>query len=135
MSIGPVLSLAGTYCLIISYAKSKEIDHIIKKGKTTEGTVIEMCDDPDDKPADMYYKGKAPVVEFKTPNGLFHHFSNTYKKNSHYEVGQKVTIFYYFYKSRREMALSDDKPGTLPNTLLKWGIILCVIGYPIVLSK
>jgi len=33
------------------------------------------------------------------------------------------------------MALADDEPVTLPKTLLKWGIIFCVIGYPILFSR
>jgi hypothetical protein len=134
-SLGPLLSLIGTYCFILFYTKSHEIEHTINKGKVAEGKVIEMRDDPDHTPSDMAYKGKAPVVEFKTQNGLYHHYSTTYKKNSQYEVGQSVMIHYYKYKSRMEMALPDDETGTLPKTLLKWGIIFCVIGYPILLSK
>ncbi|NOT35793.1 MAG: hypothetical protein HOP11_00275 [Saprospiraceae bacterium] len=134
-TLGPILSLIGTYCLILSYTKKYEIEHTIKKGKVAEGKVIEMREDPDHSPSDISYRGVAPVVEFRTDNGLFQHISTTYRKSSTYEVGKMVTIYYYHYKSRREMALVDDEPGTLPGTLLKWGIILCVIGYPILISK
>ena len=135
MSLGPILSLIGTYLLILSHSKSHEIEHTLNKGKVAEGKVIKMREDPDHTPSDMDYKGVAPVVEFRTVNGLYQHFSTTYRKNSPYEVGQTVKIYYYKYKSRMEMALIDDQTGTLPKTLLKWGIIFCAIGYPILFSK
>ena len=134
-TLGPLLSLIGTYCFILSYSKSHEIEHTINKGKVAEGEVIKMREDPDHSPSDMDYHGVAPVVEFRTVNGLFQHFSTTYRKKSPYKVGQTVKIYYYHYKSRMEMALEDDEPGTLPKTLLKWGIIFCAIGYPILFSK
>jgi hypothetical protein len=134
-TLGPILSLIGTYCLILSYDKAHEIEHTIKKGKIAEGTVIKMREDPHHAPSDMDYRGVAPVVEFRTVNGLYQHFSTTFRKNSPYEVGQTVKIHYYSYKSRMEMALIDDETGTLPKTLMKWGIIFCAIGYPIILSK
>jgi hypothetical protein len=135
MSLGPILSLIGTYLLILSHSKSHEIEHTLNKGKVAEGKVIKMREDPDHTPSDMDYRGVAPVVEFRTVNGLYQHFSTTYRKNSPYEVGQTVKIYYYKYKSRMEMALIDDQTGTLPKTLLKWGIIFCAIGYPILFSK
>jgi hypothetical protein len=134
-TLGPILSLIGTYCLILSHSKNNEIAHTLSKGKVAEGTVIKMREDPDHLPSDMDYRGTAPVIEFRTVNGLYQHFSTTYRKISHYEVGQTVKIHYYSYKSRMEMALPDDETGTLPKTLLKWGIIFCAIGYPILLSK
>jgi hypothetical protein len=132
---GPLPSLIGTYCLILSYSKNHEIEHTLKKGKTFEGTVTEMIDGTDHLPSEKAYRGKAPKVEFRTQNGSYKHFSITYRKNNHYQVGQKVKIYLYLYKSRRKMALEDDEPGTLPITLLKWGIGLCLIGYPLLFSK
>ena len=134
-TLGPILSLIGTYCLILSHSKNNEIAHTLSKGKVAEGTVIKMREDPDHAPSDMDYRGVAPVVEFRTLNGLYQHFSTTYRKNSPYEIGQTVKIHYYSYKSRMEMALPDDETGTLPKTLVKWGIIFCAVGYPILLSK
>lgn len=80
ITIGPILSLIGTYCFILSYSKFNEVEHTIKKGKVAEGTVIELRDDPDYIRSDMAYRGKAPVVEFRTQNGLYQHFSTTYRK-------------------------------------------------------
>jgi hypothetical protein len=135
MSLGPILSLIGTYLLILSYDKSHEIEHTISKGKVAEGTVIELRDDPNHVDEMSKNKSKAPVVDFHTVNGWHRHHSTTYRYPSRYEVGQKVKIYHYLYKSRHEMALEDDEPGTLPKTLLKWGILFCAIGYPILLSK
>ena len=134
-SFGPILSLIGTYLLILSYDKSHEIEHTIKKGKVAEGTVTELRENPDHSDLMSKLKAKAPVVDFYTTNGWYRHYSTTYKDPSPYEIGQKVKIYHYLYKSRHEMALEDDEPGTLPKTLLKWGIIFCSIGYPILLSK
>ena len=135
MSLGPILSLIGTYLLILSHSKSNEIIHTISKGKVAEGTVIELRDDPNHINEVSKNIGQAPVVDFHTVNGWHRHHSTTYRYPSRYEVGQKVKIYHYLYKSRHEMALEDDEPGTLPKTLLKWGIIFCVIGYPILFSK
>lgn len=134
-SLSGIIALVGTYCLILSHSKKNEIAHTLSKGRVAEGTVIKMREDPDHTPTDMDYLGVAPVVEFRTINGLYQHFSTTYRKNSPYEVGQIVKIYYYNYKSRNEMALEDDEPGTLPQTLLKWGIILCSISYPFIIYK
>lgn len=132
---GPLLSLIGTYLLILSYSKNNEIAHTLSKGRVTEGTVIQLTENPDDLDLMTKLRAKAPLVEFHTNIGWHRYQSSTYKDPSPYHVGQKVQIYYYFYKSRREMALADDEPGTLPKTLLKWGIIFCAVGYPVLLSK
>ena len=135
MSLGSIISLIGTFLLILSYDKSHEIEHTISKGRVAEGTVIKLRDDTNHVDDMSKNKGKAPVVDFHTVNGWHRHHSTTYRYPSRYEVGQKVKIYHYLYKSRHEMALEDDEPGTLPKTLLKWGIIFCAIGYPIFFSK
>ncbi|HMP28432.1 MAG TPA: DUF3592 domain-containing protein [Saprospiraceae bacterium] len=134
-TLGPILSLIGTYLLILSYSKSNEIKHTLSRGKEAEGTVIELRDDPDPKNQISNPKAKAPVVEFHTINGWHRHYSTTYKYPSPYQIGQKVKIYHYLYRSRHEMALTDDEPGTFPKTLLVWGIIFCLLGYPILISK
>jgi hypothetical protein len=134
-SLGSILSLIGTFLLILSYTKSHEIEHTIRNGREVEGTVIELREDPDQSDLRSEVKAKAPRVEFRTINGLYRHSSTTYRYPSPYEVGQKVKIYHYSTISRNEMALADDEPGTLPKTLLKWGLIFCAIGYPILLSK
>lgn len=127
LNIVPFFSLIGIYCLIISYQQKHQIEHTIKKGKLTEGTVVDMRSMPN--------KGVAPVVEFKTVNGMYKHYSNTYRTVSSYKVGQKVNLYYFIYKSRQEFALEDDEPGTMPLTLLIAGIILCAISFPMVIIK
>ena len=125
-----ILAFIGTYLIIISNAKKNEIYHTIPKGNCTEGSVVEMK-----SKEEKGLQKQAPVVAFNTANGFFHQKSNTYQNPSPYKVGQKVKIYYYIYKSRYEFALEDDTSGTLPGTLLKWGIIFCVLGYPIILMK
>jgi hypothetical protein len=60
--IGPLLSLVGTYCLILSYNKYYEIEHTIKNGKEAEGKVIKMREDPKHSLLDKDYRERAPVV-------------------------------------------------------------------------
>jgi len=131
--ISPGLSLIGVYLLILSYQKKHEIEHTLRKGKMTEGTVIELRENL----ANVDGGGieYAPVVEFRTDHGLYKHFSSTYKFPTPYHLGQKVKIYYYIYKSRHEFALEDDEPGTLPDRLKWWGIIFCIFGLPILLFK
>lgn len=135
LSAGPILAIIGTYLLILSHNKNHEIEHTIEKGLSTEGTVVEIRSDKRHSTESNVQEVYAPVVEFTTINGTFRHYAPSFRASCKYEVGQKVKIYYFFYKSRREMALEDDEPGTLPNTLLKWGIIFCAIGYPMLLSK
>ncbi|MBL0024375.1 MAG: DUF3592 domain-containing protein [Saprospiraceae bacterium] len=127
LQFGPLASFFGAFLLILSYQKKHEIEHTIKKGKVTEGTVIEI--------REHQSRGFAPVVEFKTQNGLYKHYSSSFRFSCRYFVGQKVKIYYYIYRSRREFALEDDTPGTLPESLLKWGVVLCLIGMPMLIIK
>lgn len=124
-----VFSFIGTYCLILAFQKHYEIRRVLKYGKCTIGTVIEIRQDPTGKP------GQAPVVDFDYPNGTYRHFSTTYNNPSHYYVGQKVQIWYKFYKSNQIVALAHDKPGKLPKVLFICGIIFCLFSYPEIIKR
>ncbi len=124
-----IVTLVGTYCLILSYQKQHEIQTVLSKGIKTTGTVVEIRQDPSGN------SGDAPVVEFNYPNGSYRHYSTTYVLPCAYSVGQQVEIWYLFRKSNRTAALSDDQPGTLPKTLLKWGILLCLLSYPEIIRR
>ncbi len=124
-----IATLVGTYCLILAYQKQHEIQNVLSKGIRTTGTVAEILQDPSGN------GGGAPVIEFDYPNGSYRHYSNTYVSPCAYSVGQKVEIWYLFYKSSQKAALPDEEPGTLPKTLLKWGIVLCLLTYPGVLLR
>ncbi|MEZ4901257.1 MAG: hypothetical protein R2822_05585 [Spirosomataceae bacterium] len=50
-------------------------------------------------------------------------------------MGQKVRIWYKFYKSKRDVALADETPGNLPKTLFRWGLVFCLLGYPFMIRK
>jgi len=130
-----IISLVGVYLIILSHQKKYEIEHTLRKGKVAEGTVTELSRNQGDVFASGDPEGEAPVVEFQTDNGLYIHHSSTYRLPSPYHVGQKVKIYYYIYKSRREFALEDDMPGTFPDKMKKWGIMLCLLGIPILLLK
>ena len=71
------LTLAGTYCLILSYQNQHEIERTLAKGIRTTGIVTEFRDDPSGK------NGKAPIVEFNHPNGTYRHVSFTYRSVSY----------------------------------------------------
>jgi hypothetical protein len=119
-----IVTLVGVYCLILAYQKQHEIQKVLSKGIKTTGIVVEILQDPSGN------GGGAPVVEFDYPNGSYRHHSNTYVSPCAYSVGQQVEIWYLFYKSNRTAALPDEEPGTLPKTLLKWGIVLCLLSLP-----
>ncbi len=119
-----IFALVGTYCLIIAYQKEHEIEYVLKHGIRTTGTVTEI------RPHRSGDGTEAPVVDFKTQNGSHRHFSSTYTLPCNYQVGQQVEIWYKTNKSNRIVALPDDKPGTLPTILFRWGIVLCLLSYP-----
>lgn len=128
-SVFSFCALVGTYCLILAYQKRYEIEKVLANGVHTFGTVSDIWEDPSGK------RGKAPVVDFVYPNGSYRHVSTTYTIPCNYHVGQRVEIWYKFYKSNQIAALADDKPGNLPNVLLKWGIVLCLLSYPLIIGR
>lgn len=129
--IFPIMALIGTYCFILAYEKQHVIERVLKNGIETEGTVIEIRHDPSNPSGQEV----APVVDFNTPNGSHRHYSTTYTATNTYHVGQKVRIWYKFYKSKRDVALPDEKPGNLPKTLFRWGIVLCLLSYPEIIRR
>lgn len=131
----PLVALIGTYLLIISYDKSKIVERLTSKGVKTEGTVVEIRKNPGSLFSSKEGEGEAPVVEFVTYNGSHRHYSTHYQTPCPYQVGQKVEIRYYFYKSIREVLLANEGAGTLPKTLFRWGIALCFISYPFLIKK
>lgn len=134
--VAGLIALIGTYMIILSYEKTHIYDRVRSKGRTVEGIVTEIYQDPgplfgkaDDE------RGFAPIVVFDSHIGNHRYVSTTYQHPSPYKVGDKVKVWYYFYKSRREIALADDAPGDLPSKLLDWGIVFCLLGYPYVLLR
>lgn len=137
-SISPylsVLAVIGTYCLIIYYDRSKMPDRVRNRGLRAEGTVVEIRQNPGPIFGSQKGEGYAPVVEFNYPNGSHRHFSTYYQTPCPYEVGQKVQLGYYFYKSIREVLLDGEENQPQSPTLLIWGICFCLLGYPFVVIK
>lgn len=137
-SISPyfsVLAIVGTYCIIIYYNNAKMPERVKKRGQTAEGTVIEIRRNPGPLFGSQAGEGYAPVVDFEYPNGSHRHFSNYYQTPSTYQVGQKVKVQYYFYKSIREVLLEGEENQPMSPTLLIWGICFCLLGYPFVVIK
>ncbi len=131
----PYLAFIGTYLLIIAYDRSKIVERVTSKGTKTVGTVVEIRQDPGPLFGSRESKGSAPVVDFDFPNGSHRHYSTHYQTPTQYYVGQKVEVRYYFYKSIREVLLPHEDAGTLPKTLFRWGIVLCLLGYPFLFKK
>lgn len=131
----PLLAFIGTYLLIIAYDKSKMVERVKSKGIKTVGTVVEIRQNPGELFGSKEGEGQAPVVDFVTNNGSHRHYSTHYQSPCPYQVGQKVEVWYYFYKSIREVLLADEGAGTLPKTLFRWGIALCLISYPFLIKK
>ncbi len=131
----PLLAFIGTYLLIIAYDKSKMVERVKSKGIKTVGTVVEIRQNPGELFGSKEGEGQAPVVDFVTNNGSHRHYSTHYQSPCPYQVGQKVEVWYYFYKSIREVLLADEGAGTWPKTLFRWGIALCLISYPFLIKK
>lgn len=137
-SISPyfsVLAIIGTYCIIIYYNNAKMPERVKKRGQVAEGTVIEIRRNPGPLFGSQEGEGYAPVVDFEYPNGSHRHFSNYYQTPSTYQVGQKVKVQYYFYKSIREVLLEGEENQPISPALLIWGICFCLLGYPFVVIK
>jgi hypothetical protein len=128
-SVVGIAALVGTYCLILAYERQHAIENTLLKGQVAIGTVIEIRTNPD--PAG----GEAPVVDFNTPNGSHRHYSTTYLSPCAYKVGQKVQIWYKFYKSNRAVALPDDQPGKQPRVFFVCGVVLCLLTYPEIIRR
>ena len=135
ITIGPYLVFVGAFLLIMAHQKSNEISHTLSKGQLAEGIVIELRDELGNTVETFNYHAVAPVVEFKTANGKYIHYSSTYQNPSPYKKGQVVKIYYYIYKSIQHFALEDDQTGTLPGILLRWGLVFCAVGLPSLVIK
>lgn len=122
----PVLAPIGTYLLILAHSKKHLPERVKKNGIESEGTVVEVRKNG---------RNEYLVVDFAHRHGTFKHFSNEFASTSPFRVGQKVKLWYYFYKSINEVVVEGEDVGNLPAKFYRWGIIFCIIGYPFVLSK
>jgi hypothetical protein len=130
-----IFALVGTYCFILAYDRQHYIQRVLQKGIETEGTVIEIRRNPGSLFSKVDGEGEAPVVDFTFANGTHRHYSTTYTTPCPYKIGQKVRICYLFYKSKREVALSDEETGNSPKILFTWGIVLCLLSYPEIIRR
>ncbi len=123
------LAFIGTYCLIIAYQKQYEIENVLNQGVKTAGTVIEI------RERDNASNTAMAVIEYRVNNNIYKHYSSPVHLPGSYKTGQKVPIWYYHYKSIRQAALADDKPGALPKRLMIVGIIFCLLSYPEIIRR
>jgi len=131
----PAVALVGTYLLILAFDKAHLVERVKARGIETEGTVVEIRRNPGGLFSSKEGEGEAPVVDFITNGGTHKHYSKNYATPCPFKVGEKVKVWYYFHKSRREVALAEAETDTLPHTLRKWGIILCLLSYPFLVKK
>ena len=131
----PLVAIIGTYLLIIANDKSKMVERVKAKGIKTEGTIVEIRQNPGALFSSKEGEGEAAVVDFVTTHGSHRHYSTHYQTPCPYQVGQKVEVWYYFYKSIREVVFANEDAGSLPKTLFRWGVAFCLIGYPFLIRK
>ncbi|HMQ61940.1 MAG TPA: DUF3592 domain-containing protein [Flavilitoribacter sp.] len=130
-----ILALVGALLLAHAYNRKNYIRNILAKGEETEGRVVEIRRNPGGLFSSKGGPGEAPVVAYTTVSGnTLRHYSITYVSPCKYRVGQPVRIWYINYKSRREAALPDDQPGSLPRNLFIAGLICFALGAPALIS-
>ncbi|MCB9332871.1 MAG: hypothetical protein H6574_17505 [Lewinellaceae bacterium] len=106
----PVFGIAGTFLVILAYDRKNLVERVKSKGIETEGTVVEMRRNPGSLFGAAAGEGEAPVVDFTTNWGTHRHYSTNYMPAYPYKVGQKVRLWYSFYKSGGMLPL---KPTSL----------------------
>ncbi len=130
-----IFAIVGALLLAHAYNRRNYIRNILAKGEETEGRVVEVRRNPGSLFSSKEGPGEAPVVEYTTKSGnTLLHYSTTYVSPCKYRVGQPVRIWYINYKSRREAALPDDRPGDLPRNLFIAGLICLVLGAPALIN-
>ncbi len=126
-----VFAIASFLLLAHAHNRKYHISNLLKRGIKTDGIVLEMRRNPGSLFDKIEGEGFAPVVEYTTQSGnTLKHYSNTFKTNSKYQVGQTVPIWYINYRSIREAALEDDEVGSLPKKLFMLGMTLLIITLP-----
>ncbi len=123
----PAFALVGTYLLIMAHDRKNLPERVKKNGIETEGIITEISQNNTDS--------ETLVVDFSYPNGSYRHVSNQNTNLTSYKVGQKVKVWYYFYKSKREVIMEGEGVGDSPSKLYRWGIIICLISYPFMIIK
>lgn len=128
-----VLALIGTYCLIVYHDTANMPERVRKIGRVAEGTVVELRRDPGAADGGVQGQGLAPVVDFEYAGGShrYRHMSVNYQQPCPFQVGQKVVVRFHFYKSIREVLLDGEAPPVAPRSLLNWGLVMCVLAYPL----
>lgn len=127
----PGFAMLGTYLLILAHSRKHLPERVKKNGVETVGTVIEIRHNS--TPSTSQHE--TLVVDFTYASGSYRHVSNEYISPSEYKVGEKVKIWYHFYKSQREVVIEDEGVGNLPAKLYRWGIISCLISYPFLIIR
>lgn len=130
---GGILAVTGALMMAWSWDQKTLTDRVLRKGIRTRGKVVELRDAPQ---RSVPFSAKAPIVEYTTHSGnTVRHVSSTYQSPSPYVVGQEVDIWYRYYKSQREAALADDRPGPAIDRIFRLGILLAVIGVLLILPR
>ena len=126
-----LLALVGTYCLIVYHDRVTLPERVRNIGRVAEGTVVELRRQPGAASGTLEGPGLAPVVEFQVSWGKYRHMSVNFQQPCPFQVGQKVGVRYHFYKSIQEVLLDEETPPAAPAALLKLGLALCGLAYPL----
>lgn len=126
-----VLALVGTYCVIVYHDIARLPERVRRIGRVAKGSVVELRRDPGAAGVALQGQGLAPVVEFDHPGGRYRHLSVNFQQPCLFQVGQEVVVRFHFYKSIREVLLDGEAAPVAPRSLLKWGMMMCALAYPL----
>lgn len=129
-----MLCLAGTLFLTIALREWRSTWHIVQGGNHTQGMVVEMARRPRKPGENLTPNSFAPVVLFVTDKGEQRkYYSTLYTALPTYQIGQAVELWYLPDQPEKATMQAGDA-WVLPLVFGIFGIVMCLIGYPWLIS-
>lgn len=98
---------------------------VMNKGLKTRGRVVDWIRKPDPALSDW----GMVKIEYRNANGfLFEHIVEASQGLIRLQPGDEVDIWYYHYKSIVEATLETEEVNPRYQILMKWGIVIAVLG-------
>lgn len=129
-----MFALAGSLLFYIGIREARENYHIFRNGIETEGTVVDLYHRPM-KVNEKTSGSKAPVIQFVTNQNIqIRFYSTSFSNLSHYEIGQKLRIW-YLPENPQKASLNGKDAWLLSASFLVFGFVICLIFYPMLIKR